>query len=117
MYRTIVAAILLLAITVMPLSAAERHIMESRVPEDQREAARSLASPLTDSPEIVVQGKALYEGKAGCATCHGLKATAAGRALMIWIPRRAIFAITDSGATARKARFSGRSSMGRRVRR
>jgi mono/diheme cytochrome c family protein len=53
------------------LGAAERPMMQSRVPADKLEEARALTSPLANSPEIVAQGKALYEGKGGCVNCHG----------------------------------------------
>ena len=58
--------------SVQPLSAAERHIMEPRVPGNQLEEARALKSPLPDSGEIVAQGKKLYEGKGTCFNCHGM---------------------------------------------
>jgi mono/diheme cytochrome c family protein len=53
------------------LGAAERHMMQPRVPSDKLEEARALASPLSDSAEAIAQGKALYEGKGGCVNCHG----------------------------------------------
>jgi mono/diheme cytochrome c family protein len=62
-----------LLISVLPLSAAERHIMEPRVPADKLEEARALNSPLADSPEIVAQGQKIYEGRGTCFNCHGMK--------------------------------------------
>lgn len=53
------------------LGAAERHMMEPRVPADQLAEARALTSPLPESDEIVERGKALYHGKGGCVNCHG----------------------------------------------
>jgi mono/diheme cytochrome c family protein len=55
----------------IPAWAAERHMMESRVPADKLAEARALTSPLPSSPEIVAQGKALYNGKGTCFNCHG----------------------------------------------
>jgi mono/diheme cytochrome c family protein len=52
-------------------SAAERHMMQPRVPADRLTEARALASPLPDSPETVEKGKALYHGKGTCFNCHG----------------------------------------------
>jgi mono/diheme cytochrome c family protein len=49
----------------------ERHVMPSRVPADKLAEARALRSPLPDSPGLIEQGKALYEGKGGCVNCHG----------------------------------------------
>lgn len=54
------------------LAAEDRHgMMRPRVPADKLAEARALANPLPDSPEIVEQGKTLYEGKGGCIKCHG----------------------------------------------
>ena len=55
----------------IPAGAAERHMMQSLVPADKLAAARALMSPLPSSPEIVEQGKALYNGKGACFNCHG----------------------------------------------
>lgn len=51
--------------------AAERHMMQPRVPADKLAEARTLTSPLPDSPEVVEQGKVLYNGKGTCLNCHG----------------------------------------------
>ncbi len=64
----------LLAIVVplaIPAWAAERHMMQPLVPADKLAEARGLRSPLPSSPEIVQQGKTLYNGKGGCFNCHG----------------------------------------------
>ena len=55
----------------IPAGAAERHMMQPRVPADKLAEARALTSPLPNSPEIVAQGKALYNGKGACFNCHG----------------------------------------------
>ncbi len=51
--------------------AAERHMMQPRVPADKLAEARALASPLPNSAEIVEKGKALYYGKGTCFNCLG----------------------------------------------
>ncbi len=51
--------------------AADADVLRPRVPPDQMEAARAVASPLPRTPENVEKGKALYHGKAFCVTCHG----------------------------------------------
>jgi len=48
-----------------------QRMMMPRVPADKLEEARALTSPLPPSPDIVEQGKAIYEGKGGCVNCHG----------------------------------------------
>ncbi len=63
--------VVLALVTVSGAAAAERHIMQPRVPADKLAEARALASPLPDSPEIVEKGKALYRGKGTCVNCHG----------------------------------------------
>ena len=52
--------------------AAERHMMQPVVPVDKLAEARALKSPLANSPEVIEQGKAVYNGKGGCVTCHGI---------------------------------------------
>jgi len=50
---------------------AERHMMQPRVPADKLAEARALTNPLPDSPEVLEQGQALYNGKGTCFSCHG----------------------------------------------
>jgi mono/diheme cytochrome c family protein len=56
---------------VAPAAAAERHMMQPRVPADKLAEARALTSPLSDSPDVVEKGRALYHGKGTCFNCHG----------------------------------------------
>jgi mono/diheme cytochrome c family protein len=51
--------------------AMEQHIMQPRVPAEKLAEARALTSPLPASADVQAKGKALYEGKATCMTCHG----------------------------------------------
>ena len=51
--------------------AADKAVMRPRVPRDQIEAARAVTNPFPASEEMIAKGKALYEGKAVCKTCHG----------------------------------------------
>lgn len=67
MFLLLVAVVFL----AVPAGAAERHMMQQLVPADKLAAARALTSPLPNSPEIVAQGKALYNGKGACFNCHG----------------------------------------------
>jgi len=62
---------LLTMVPIMSIDAAERHVMEPRVPADKLAEARALTSPLPNSPAILEQGKALYNGKGTCFNCHG----------------------------------------------
>jgi mono/diheme cytochrome c family protein len=47
--------------------------LKPRVPPEQLEEAQSFQNPFTPSPDILVEGKKLYEGKAFCSACHGLE--------------------------------------------
>ena len=67
---TVILCVCLVA-SVSSFGAAEQHMMQPRVPADKLAEARSLASPLPDSPETVEKGKALYNGKGTCVNCHG----------------------------------------------
>ena len=54
----------------------ERDPLKPRVPAHLRGAVRNVHSPLyvssrVASPEIIVQGKRLYDGKGTCFNCHG----------------------------------------------
>lgn len=62
---------LLMALLAGPVAAEEQRIMRPRVPADKLAEARSLTSPLPDSPETIEKGKALYHGKGTCVNCHG----------------------------------------------
>jgi len=48
-----------------------QEMMRPRVPADKLAEARALVNPLSSSPEIVENGKTIYEGKGGCVNCHG----------------------------------------------
>jgi mono/diheme cytochrome c family protein len=67
-------------LSVSALSAAERPMMQPRVPADKLAEARALASPLPDSPEIVEKGKSLYNGTGTCFNCHGKDGSGNGMA-------------------------------------
>lgn len=47
--------------------------IQSRVPLEHLEEAKSLKNPLSPSTEVLIAGKSLYEGKAFCSACHGLE--------------------------------------------
>lgn len=55
--------------------AEEVQPLRPRVPVSERIWARKLVPPFgstkTASPEIVDQGRVLYEGKGACVSCHG----------------------------------------------
>lgn len=60
--------------------AVERDITVPRVPADQMAAAKAMKNPLPATPENIVKGKAVFEGKGTCFTCHGLSGKGDGDA-------------------------------------
>jgi mono/diheme cytochrome c family protein len=71
-FRVVLALCWFISATVGSFSqGAEQHLMQPRVPADKLAEARALTSPLPASAEIQAKGKALYEGKATCMSCHG----------------------------------------------
>ncbi len=56
----------------VPFVAAERHMMRPVVPVDKLAQARALKNPLANSPDVIEQGKSIYNGKGGCVACHGI---------------------------------------------
>lgn len=74
---TVVRSLLLAVMIAAPVwwtiqtFAADELVLRPRVPADQIEQARAQTNPLSTTPELVGQGKALFHGKAFCVTCHG----------------------------------------------
>ena len=58
--------------------AAERHMMQPVVPADKLAEARALKNPFSNTPEVIENGKSLYNGKGGCVTCHGIEGDGKG---------------------------------------
>ena len=54
-----------------PAIAADPEVLRPRVPADQLEQARAVRNPLPSSEETIEKGRALFQGKAFCASCHG----------------------------------------------
>jgi len=69
-----------------PAGAAERHMMQQVVPADKLAEARALKNPLSNSPEVIAQGKTVYNGKGGCVTCHGIDGDGKGSAAVSMNP-------------------------------
>lgn len=57
--------------TALAQNRGHQQMMMPRVPPDKIDEARMLKSPLPESPDIVEQGKKIYEGKGTCINCHG----------------------------------------------
>ena len=72
MMRTVtLAAVLLPAIWPWPSLGSDAEVLQPRVPSHLIEDARQWKNPLEVTPENIEKGKALFQGKAFCVTCHG----------------------------------------------
>jgi len=60
----------------LAVAGPEKDPLKARVPADKRSEAKKDKSPLYKkaedaSPEIIAEGKAIFEGKGTCVNCHG----------------------------------------------
>jgi len=53
-------------------AGAEKDPCAARVPADQMAAAKGEKNPYIGKADAVAEGKAIFEGKGTCFTCHGL---------------------------------------------
>jgi mono/diheme cytochrome c family protein len=51
--------------------AAEKDPKVPRVPAAELAAAKAMKNPLKPTPDVLAKGKAIFEGKGTCFTCHG----------------------------------------------
>ena len=73
------------------IAGPEKDPLKPRVPADQRAAAKKMRSPFYKnskkaSPEIVAEGKKLFEGKGTCFNCHGKSGKGDGPAGKVLTP-------------------------------
>jgi mono/diheme cytochrome c family protein len=66
--------------------AEEKDPTVSRVPADQKGAAKAMKNPVAKTPENIAKGKAIYEGKGTCFNCHGTSGKGDGPAGQILNP-------------------------------
>jgi mono/diheme cytochrome c family protein len=70
--RTVIlAAALVLAMGPRLTLGSDADVLRPRVPSNLIEEAREWKNPLDATSENIEKGKALFQGKAFCATCHG----------------------------------------------
>ena len=67
----VVTGVVGLALVASAAFAAERDIKIPRVPAAELAAAKANKNPLPATPENIAKGKAIFEGKGTCFTCHG----------------------------------------------
>ena len=63
----------LIYIGLLPIigEGSDLQILKPRVPADQIDEVRTWTNPFTSTPQNIEKGKALFESKAYCVTCHG----------------------------------------------
>lgn len=87
-----VIALSMCAIVAGTAYAEEKDPAVSRVPADQRGAAKAMKNPIASTPENIAKGKAIYEGKGTCFNCHGTSGKGDGPAGAILNPSPRNFA-------------------------
>ncbi len=58
----------------------EKDPLAPRVPPDLMEEAKKWKNPFDSTPENIAKGRALFQGKASCFTCHGMDGRGDGMA-------------------------------------
>lgn len=79
-------AVSVCAMVAVTAYAEEKDPTVSRVPSDQRGAAKAMKNPVAKTPENIAKGKAIFEGKGTCFNCHGLQGDGNGPAGAILNP-------------------------------
>lgn len=67
----VVAGVIGLAFAAGVAVAAEKDIKIPRVPAAELAKAKEMKNPLKPTPDVLAKGKAIFEGKGTCFTCHG----------------------------------------------
>jgi mono/diheme cytochrome c family protein len=67
----LVAGVVGLAFVAGTAMAAEKDIKIPRVPAAELAKAKEMKNPLKPTPDVLAKGKAIFEGKGTCFTCHG----------------------------------------------
>jgi mono/diheme cytochrome c family protein len=66
--------------TVAASHAEERDPLKSRVPPDKLQMVKQEKNPFAATAENISKGKAVFEGKGSCFTCHGMAGNGNGPA-------------------------------------
>jgi len=80
-----IAGLVLLATSGI-LQAVERDPLQPRVPADKIPLAKKEKNPFPVTSENIAKGKAVFEGKGTCFTCHGMEGKGDGPAAVGFDP-------------------------------
>lgn len=67
----VIAGIMGIAFAAGVATAAEKDVKMPRVPAAELQKAKDMKNPLKPTPDVLAKGKAIFEGKGTCFTCHG----------------------------------------------
>ena len=67
----LVAGVVGLAFVASTAMAAEKDVKIPRVPAAELAKAKEMKNPLKPTADVLAKGKAIFEGKGTCFTCHG----------------------------------------------
>ncbi|KXJ98861.1 cytochrome c [Nitrospirales bacterium NOB] len=70
-WKRLVFCFFILGVGACPALAADQAVLRPRVPADKIDEAKAWANPVPATADNIEKGKALFQGKAFCATCHG----------------------------------------------
>ena len=72
---TVLITMMIFSTGTMATAGSERDPLKPRVPKAERGKAKKMKSPFGKlkkaSPEIIAEGKKIFEGKGTCVNCHG----------------------------------------------
>ena len=71
--------------------SAEKDPLAPRVPPDQIAEAKKTKNPFQGNAGALAEGKAIFEGKGTCFTCHGMEGKGNGPASSLMNPKPADF--------------------------
>ena len=104
----LVAGVVGLAFVAGVAVAAEKDIKIPRVPAAELAKAKEMKNPLKPTADVLAKGKAIFEGKGTCFTCHGNTGKGDGPAGAFRLPEAPGVAVEPLRAEGRKCARSWR---------
>jgi mono/diheme cytochrome c family protein len=78
--RSLAVLVVMVAVGAAVAISAEKDPLASRVPADQLADAKKMKPPFEATPDVIAKGKAVFDGKGTCFTCHGMEGKGDGPA-------------------------------------